>query len=58
MTEETDDREQIRALVQGASPDAQTILNEVLQLEKAKLHMKMPSGIADDIVSRVKALIK
>ena len=52
------DRERIRELLQSASPDVRSILDEVLRLEKEKLHMKMPSGIADDIVSRVKALIK
>jgi hypothetical protein len=50
-------REQIQALLQEASPEAQEVVAQVLRLEKEKLHLKLPRGVVEDITDVIKRLV-
>ena len=54
----TDDRDLVMKLFKECSSDTKQVANEIIRLEKQKLHMKNPIGIVDDIVSVIKAVIK
>lgn len=52
------EEQEVLRVFSSLSPSARELFVEVIRLEKAKVHMKTPIGIVDDIVSQAKALIK
>jgi hypothetical protein len=48
---------EIKQLFTEASPQAQKLFHEVLELEKSKLHMSRPHGIVEQILSTVKEVV-
>jgi len=54
----SDDRELVINLFKECSADTQRVAEEIIRLERQKLHLRNPVGIVDDIVGVIKAIIK
>lgn len=50
--------EEIRAAIASASPEAREVVKEVLQIEREKLHMKLPRGVIEEITDAVEAIVQ
>jgi hypothetical protein len=48
----------IRALLKATSYEVRIIVSKVIDLENAKLHMKNPIGIKEEIADLVREVIK
>lgn len=48
----------VKGLLEAASDEVRTIVSKVIDLENAKLHMKNPLGIKDEIAQLVREVIK
>ena len=51
-------RDQAAEIFQGLSPEARTLLVDVLQLERESLHLKAPQGLKDAIVKKLEGIVK
>ncbi|HAA31712.1 MAG TPA: hypothetical protein DCE56_33460 [Cyanobacteria bacterium UBA8553] len=61
MTSETGQRpitEQVRAILEELSTEEKLLLSRVVKAERAKLHMRNPRHINDDIWSAIMEVIK
>lgn len=60
MKQESSDREreEITAVLAGADPDVRRVANEVIRLERAKIHMRTPQRIVEDIVKSIKTVVQ
>ena len=54
----SEERELILNLYREASKEVQQVVAEIIRLEKEKVHMKNPIGIADDIASIIRLHVK
>jgi hypothetical protein len=52
------ERAEIVAVLEAADPDVRRVANEVIRLERAKIHMRSPQRIVEDIVTAIKAAVK
>jgi hypothetical protein len=54
----TDTQTEIQQIVKNASPEAQKLIAQVFELERAKLFMSTPLGIVDDVLTTVKDVVR
>lgn len=57
MTEEANINH-VQEPITSAEPEIRQIIEEVLQLEKEKIYMKIPKNINEDIITVIKRVIK
>jgi len=58
MADRKNYQEEIRRLLADLSDDAQKLVKEIARIEGRHQHKSRPTGIADEIVSAIKGLVK
>ena len=54
----TDTQTEIQQIVKQASAEAQKLLAQVFELERAKLFMSKPLGIVEEVLATVKDVVR
>lgn len=51
-------RDQIESILSNAPQEVQAVVQIAMEEERDKLHMKIPTGITEAIISRIEAAIQ
>ena len=62
MSDETLDRGEveaaIRSVIADASPEVRELVKEVVDIERGKLHMKLPRDVINDLADAVERIVR